>query len=245
MVKTAFIKTCSRLLHIAGYDLVRNSKRTHYSYHNLLDRLLERKFKFQLIQIGGCDGKSFDPLYPYLQSYKGKVHGVIVEPIESYVDEIADVYSEYKGIKILRRAIHTEKENMLFYRADIAHSDKLPDFAKGVASFNKSHLIKFNIPKEHIIEEEVPCISMMELIEAENITSLDLLQIDAEGYDAEIIKSFDFSRIKPSIIHFEHGLRDRTMDEKIFSEVVSLLNNQSYGVIIGDYDATAYLPELI
>lgn len=245
MVKTAFIKTFSRLLDIAGYDLVRNSRRTHYSYHNLLDRLLERKFMFQFIQIGGCDGKSFDPLYPYLQSYKGKVHGVIVEPVESYVDEITDVYSGYKGIKILRKAIHTEKENMLFYRADMSHSDKLPEFAKGVASFNKSHLIKFNIPKEHIIEEEVPCISMMELIKAENIASLDLLQIDAEGYDAEIIKSLDFRCLKPSVIHFEHGLRDHTMDKKVFSEVVSLLNSQSYDVIIEDYDATAYLPELI
>ena len=74
------------------------------------------------------------------------------------------------------------------------HADKLPDYAKGVASFNKNHLLKFKIPDESIIEEDVECISMDSLFRNLEIDRLDLLQIDTEGYDAEIIREIDFKK---------------------------------------------------
>lgn len=50
---------------------------------------------------------------------------------------------------------------------------------------------------------------LMSLLKSEGITRLDLLQIDTEGFDAEIIKMIDFSVIRPQIIKYEHvGLSD-------------------------------------
>jgi len=71
MIKKTLIRSLSKLLHIAGYDLQRNSKRSNYSYHNLLDRILQYQPGFRFLQIGGCDGKSFDPLYPYVKTSRG------------------------------------------------------------------------------------------------------------------------------------------------------------------------------
>ena len=245
IVKTALVRTLSRILNVAGYDLIRNSKRNQYCYHNLLDRILLHHSDFHFIQIGGCDGKSFDPLYPYLNTFRGSITGVIVEPVASYAAEVKKLYSGYDGIDVVQKAIHAEEKSMKFYRADMAYTKQLPDYAKGVASFRKSHLLTFKIPEKYIIEDEVECISTTELIRDTGLNRLDLLQVDTEGYDGEIIKHFDFKKIKPSLIHFEHGLRDGTMDGKTFSEVVTLLNDQNYDIIIEDYDATAYLRELV
>jgi len=245
MIKKTLIRSLSKLLHIAGYDLQRTSKRSNYSYHNLLDRILQHKPGFRFLQIGGCDGKSFDPLYPYIKTYRGKISGVIVEPVSSYAKEIKMLYSEFTDIHVVQKAIHADEEKMKLFRADMDHSHKLPDYAKGVASFSKSHLLKFRIPEEYIFEEEVACISMENLFRDQEIDHLDLLQIDTEGYDSEIIKQIDFKHIKPSLIHFEHGLKDGTMDGVIISEVIALLNEYNYDVIVEDYNATAYLRELI
>jgi len=36
------------------------------------------------------------------------------------------------------------------------------------------------------------------------IDRVDLLQVDVEGYDAEVVRMFDFDRWRPSIVNFEH-----------------------------------------
>ena len=36
--------------------------------------------------------------------------------------------------------------------------------------------------------------------------TLDLLQIDAEGYDYEILKTIDFDRIRPRFVNYERVL---------------------------------------
>ncbi|OFZ56845.1 MAG: hypothetical protein A3D92_18725 [Bacteroidetes bacterium RIFCSPHIGHO2_02_FULL_44_7] len=46
--------------------------------------------------------------------------------------------------------------------------------------------------------------TLKDLLQKYNITDIDLLQIDVEGYEYEIIKSIDFNVIRPKIIHYEN-----------------------------------------
>ena len=62
----------------------------------------------------------------------------------------------------------------------------------------------------HRAQITVQCVTLQDLLVKHNITDLDLLQIDAEGYDYEILKSIDFQRIKPRFINFEHALLSTT-----------------------------------
>ena len=73
------------------------------------------------------------------------------------------------------------------------------------------------------------------IIEAE-INHIDLLQIDAEGYDYEIIKMIKFQKIRPSIIRYEH----KHLSKKDFTECLELLVNNNYGILFEDSDITAY-----
>lgn len=53
--------------------------------------------------------------------------------------------------------------------------------------------------------EPVDAIDFMTLLADHAIEHIDLLQIDVEGFDAEIIKIIDFTTIKPCLIKYEHA----------------------------------------
>ena len=84
------------------------------------------------------------------------------------------------------------------------------------------------------------CLTFDELVRQYDVEHIDLLQIDTEGYDAEIIKSIDFSKIKPSIIRFEHNLEAGKMDTTAFTDLTDLMHQHGYDIILETQDATAY-----
>ena len=67
----------------------------------------------------------------------------------------------------------------------------LPDFTKGIASFDPEHWIKTTlVPNSSYIEAiRVECLSLSKFLELIDIDSLDLLIVDTEGYDFEILSS--------------------------------------------------------
>ena len=59
---------------------------------------------------------------------------------------------------------------------------------------------------KHRVVENVQCVTLEMLFAKHDIQQLDLLQVDAEGYDFEILKTLDFSKIKPRFINYERVL---------------------------------------
>jgi len=54
------------------------------------------------------------------------------------------------------------------------------------------------------------------------VTKIDLIMMDTEGYDYEIIKQIDFSRIRPKVIIYEHkhlSRSDRLTCEKLLKDL--------------------------
>ncbi|MCX6248465.1 MAG: FkbM family methyltransferase [Bacteroidetes bacterium] len=96
-----------------------------------------------------------------------------------------------------------------------------------------------------MISESVKCIPLDELIETYNYSGVNFIQIDTEGYDSEIILNLNFKKIKPQIIHFEHGYRHKHMSEVNLNKVRTYLHDNGYEISFSTYDATAYLPEFI
>jgi len=74
---------------------------------------------------------------------------------------------------------------------------------------------------------------------------IDLLQIDAEGHDAEIILNIDFNWIKPKIICFEHDLRHGTMSKEQFLRVVDVWHRNGYELALEECGAIAYQRSII
>jgi hypothetical protein len=84
----------------------------------------------------------------------------------------------------------------------------LPSKAPLVSSLDRDQVIR-NVGKEfasHIESIEVPCYTLTSLFEQRGITRVDLLQIDAEGYDLSVLKSLNFETVRPVLVNFEHAL---------------------------------------
>ena len=62
--------------------------------------------------------------------------------------------------------------------------------------------------REHRVIEKVNSLPLGLLLERHELRDLDLLQIDAEGYDYEILKTLDFNQHKPRFINYERALLD-------------------------------------
>jgi hypothetical protein len=57
--------------------------------------------------------------------------------------------------------------------------------------------------KKHMVEIKAKTITFSTLCKLYNITHIDYLQIDTEGYDSEIICNIDFNLISIKIIRYE------------------------------------------
>jgi FkbM family methyltransferase len=215
-------------------------------YHNfdhlslLLNSRLRKTRDFFIVQIGANDGVTYDPIHDFIAKNRGKVAGIMLEPLTDFFQQLTETYRDFPCIRTLQLAIHRTEPTMELFRVDPAKLPSMPPFMKGIASFDRSHHVKSNTPPEAIVAERVRCISMTQLIAIYDIRRIDLLSIDAEGYDSEILLSFPFETLQPAIIVFEHGLRDHVMSEAAFLKVVTLLNRHHYNVMLEDYDVIAH-----
>ena len=242
-VNTLLKRMVRRFFLAGGYDIHR------VEYINFLELVLQAYLKknghFFFIQIGANDGKTFDPIYEFVKSNHRKVGGIVVEPLEDFFEELQFNYRKCPNVVPVNAAIHNSEEAMTIYRVDPKMLNDLPHWYKGTASFNRDHFKLSNTPTDILITEQVKCISLHRLLERYQVSRVDLLQIDAEGYDSEIILDIDFKTFKPMIIHFEHGLSAGVMNEEKFSRVGDALHKNGYELWMESFDATAYQRDIL
>jgi FkbM family methyltransferase len=212
-------------------------------FEPLLMKCLKRNPDFFFVQIGANDGVFYDSLFAFVT--KHRVRGLVVEPLNDLFGQLAENYRPYPQIIPVRTAIHQSLKSVELHRPNPAKLHLLAAGANGIGSLNWEHHKKTGIPDDAMITETVPAMSLSELLEKNHVTRLDLLQIDTEGYDAEIIKMLDTTAIRPSIIRFEHGLSDGIMTTQTFAGCAEFLLKRGYYLIMEPNDAIAYDRELL
>ena len=212
---------------------------------SLLYQYLKKNKKIKFIQIGANDGKRFDPIYEFVKHNKDAVVGYVIEPIKDYYNDLCVNYKDFPKIKPLNFAIHNTLQSTKIYKVGKEFEALVPEFALGIASFDKDHHKKTKIPSEYIVEETVDCISLETMLTQYKVNMLNLLILDAEGYDYEILKGIDFNKTSPEILHFEHGLKAGTMKKGQFMELKNLLNQNNYQLFISESDVTAFKVDIM
>ncbi len=198
--------------------------------------LSERQDSVRFVQIGANDGVSFDDFAEWVKEYQ--LTGVCVEPIPRYYEVLALVYRDLPGVKTLNAAIHPSETSATIF--SIKPSKVRIVFQNGWASFNREHLKKLGAEDHEIQEETVACVTMSAVYEKYfRGERVDVIQIDAEGFDAEVIKNIDFALFRPQIIRFEHT----HLNEKDLKETCDLLKKHGY-VTRSEYrDTLVYDPK--
>lgn len=185
-------------------------------------RKLATQPRFSIIQIGAYVGDSEnDPLVAFFRKALPNSPGariVLVEPVKSFFDQLKRNYADLPGVRFENVAIAEKRGEREFYYLDcdpVAYGH--PEWMRQLSSLREDRMTSlwesYEANKElqqfyldHRASFAVRCVTLEDILVTHDIGILDFLQIDAEGYDFEILKSVDFKRIKPRFINFEHAL---------------------------------------
>lgn len=237
---TAVKNVLKTLVRSCGYTIRRVDNTQFFDFDALLSFQLQRVGEFCFVQIGACDGVSFDPIHQFVARNRKRVRGLVIEPLPDLFRQLRQNYRDFPGIVSINCAVHNTAREMLLYRVDPGRLADLPDWARGIASFDPQHHGRLGIPSDCMRTETVPCRTLAEILQAHPLPRLDLLQIDTEGYDAEILLGFDFQAMRPAIIRFEHGLHNGSTLPEVFQQVIDKLHAAGYEVILIECDAVAF-----
>ncbi len=183
--------------------------------------------EFFFVQIGAFDGVTGDPLYDLVRRHHWR--GVLVEPQASVFDRLRANYAGQDGLQFLNVAIGPQDGELTLYSR--ANGDVC-------ASFAKHRVRKPGERKAEVQAARVPCWTLATLLDRAGAPrTIDLLQIDAEGWDYEIIRSIDFAKVRPRIIRYEH----QVLSERDRNACLELLAGQGYRFLLEDADTTAIL----
>lgn len=174
---------------------------------------IEKAFRDQsdifVLKVGANDGVTNDPIGDYLLG-DSRYRGVFIEPVPHYARLLADNFASTGRFSIEQVAIsQSSGESKIYYVAEEA-SEILGEYfdvpaMRGKASLNRRHVLKHLAPQYRgVVETDtVECLTVKELLRRNHIKHIDLLQIDAEGYDWVILQQFDFDVVRPKIVLFE------------------------------------------
>ena len=117
-----------------------------------------------------------------------------------------------------------------------------PDWYGQLGSFRRENIEKHldGILIPFIVEIDV-CVDTLEnIVRNSGFLKIDVLHIDAEGYDLEVLSSLDLIYWKPSVIIFEHKHIEKFKVEQ-FLENIKLIG---YDFRSFQDDVVAYLPRI-
>lgn len=161
------------------------------------------------LQIGSNDGVHDDPLHDLIRRHRGW-RGIFVEPVASMFSALRRNYDDDPRFTFLNVAVGrtrgTQKFHYVSETARGAVSD-LPDWHSRIGSFSRSHITTLLGPaiEPFIVEAEVQTVRLADILAEQAVESIDLLHIDAEGFDAEVLAQLDFARYRPRVILIEHA----------------------------------------
>src|SRR5687767_225543 len=188
------------------YRLFRQSDPT---LQQRIERAIGNKAEVFFVQVGSNDGVQGDPLHDLVLSRK-TWRGIFIEPIDFLFRRLRQNYGDSPRFIFENVAISTRREiKKFYYVSDKARTERdLPYWHDQLGSFDKDHITKMlgDEMSSYIIEENVECQPLQDVLDRNRVDAIDLIHIDTEGFDYQVLSQVDIKRYKPSVILFEHHL---------------------------------------
>jgi FkbM family methyltransferase len=189
---------------------------------------IESRPAYSILQVGAYDGVSNDAVHELIRQHDN-VRAVLLEPQPTPFSSLRKRWEATPRVVAIRAALSdTTGERPLYVIADaFKHRHPFPD---QVSSFYRWRVeqacsrYSWRPSEDFITSVSVPTVDWRTLVQ--RYGRFDLLAIDAEGYDAEILKQIDLNASPPDIILYEHAL----LSKSVRTQSEELLTSHGYSV---------------
>lgn len=201
-------------------------------YDKTLHFLGRSQIKPSIVVIGAMDGHSFDDMAAYFSLYRWS--GLFIEPIpyqfenlKRYHDSLNYIHSckyencaiaEYDGTVEMLTIDTSAIENGLIHKCFGGMSAIYPP-KNGLGSEGDAETVR-----QYGKKIQVPCKTLNTVFTKHDITHIDIIQVDTEGWDWKILKQLDFKRYRPKLIRSEYI----NLDEKEKQEIIEYFSSKGY-----------------
>lgn len=187
---------------------------------------LYKSTSITVVQIGAMDGIKFDKTHLYFLN-NSNIRAFLIEPVKYYFDKLVENYKNASGhITLINRAISNIDGEINFNIIDPheIEKNKLPEFLMGISSIyddrnslsenywltrGKIHTEKYGWTYDGLIKKykrkiKVNSIRSDTFLKTYFVNKIDVLIIDAQGYEFHILKDF-LQYIKPKYIKIDYN----------------------------------------
>ncbi|MCX5815524.1 MAG: FkbM family methyltransferase [Proteobacteria bacterium] len=241
-----------KLFNTFGYRISKIHTPMKFPVTDVLDFILRDYLNghpdFFFLQIGANDGFTDDPIVHLVKKYH--LRGLLVEPQPIMFKRLVKNYSGEDQL-IFENSLITTYDGTAtfysvpedlpglpynFYQAGSLKREVLLSILVATQQAEKGTTLPHDI--ESLVHESSLSALMPEtLLAKHHINKIDLLVVDATGYDFQILKAFPFHLMKPPIIHFEHAILSIDDQEKCLKYLAEL----GYSFIDASVDTIACL----
>lgn len=228
----AAFKVCGRRLE-RRWPCIPNARGTdlNLSFADLLELQRARSGDFTALVVGAYDGVANDPASDFIRAHDGRAF--FVEPQPGPFQRLSESMNGCPRVELINAAIDERSGFREFFTVSPGIAG-LPEWTEQLASFDRNHILKHEerAPgvSQHIVALSVPTLSFPDLLDQYAVKKLDLLQIDAEGMDAQLLAWFPFERIKPALLYYETV----HLTPEVHAAVTSRLNGMGYRVFTSE-----------
>ena len=190
-----------------------------------LHRLAEAHTDLFFLQVGSHEGQAGDPLSLYIK--RDGWRGILVEPVPELFERLQVHYAGCAGLIFENVAVAEHNERRRFFKLRES-AGEVYDQADSLGSLDRPVILSHGeqVPgiERYLEEIEVRCVSFSSLLDRHAVDHIDLLHIDAEGYDAKLLDCFPWQRLEPHYVLYEHD--HLSTEERAAAE--SMLQGRGY-----------------
>ena len=232
MIKNKIKNHFSKYLKKRGYALI-NLSNTFTTRKEFIYILLfaQRKKNIKIIQVGANDGK--DLLNEFNNDYRENINYIGIEPQQKPFNKLKETYKNFNNFFLVQECVGIEGKSSFYYFNEKCKNINI-NFSDGTHSLVEENITKrlkkFNLdPAIYMGKYDIQVNPLVKIFQKYNLNlsefkNLDLLQIDAEGYDDEVIYNSSIDFFKPKFINFEY----KNLTKLKFENLIKYLEKNFY-----------------
>jgi FkbM family methyltransferase len=214
----------------------------------LVNRSKSAAGEVAFVNIGACDGLSFDDITPAIRHMQ-HLKALLVEPIPYNIERLRRNFPDTDKFIIEECAVADDRSliDMTTFLPEALADGKLPIEFMGASSAVQSNIMggqnSWGVPDPNFTKFEpylttisVRAMSLQAVLDKHGFTRIDVIVIDTEGADWIVLRQLDLERYRPLLIKIEIGC---LAPEEIGSAIIAM-KRRGYRVELSGDDLWAF-----